>query len=187
MPGQAVAPKKSRKTKRQVCNLQSWLEAWNIYLAIRIQTAPKPELQLVKYQTIVCQLFSAYPAASALKYDRLFQEAVARSKSTTFQWDVLKEDILVWCVTRNPFRARQQMQTTSSTPRQGPAPVAGNASNQEGDRSVLTSSGQEICRRFNYAKCTKGAEWHYAHKCCGPGCGGDHLTTAFPRTKLAPA
>ena len=93
-PGQAVAPKKSRKAKRQVCDLQSWLEAWNIYLAIRIQTAPKTTLQLVKYQTIVCQLFSAYPAASALKYDRLFREAAARSKSTTFQWDVLKEDIL---------------------------------------------------------------------------------------------
>ena len=118
----------------------------------------------------MCQLFSAYPAASALKYDRLFREAAARSKSTTFhQWDVLKEDILVWCVTRNPFRARQQMQTTSSTPRQGPAPAAGNASNQQDDCSVLTSTGQEICRRFNYAKCTKGAEWHYAHKCCGPG------------------
>ena len=82
-PGQAVAPKKSRKAKRQVCDLQSWLEAWNIYLAIRIQTAPKTTLQLVKYQTIVCQLFSAYPAASALKYDRLFREAAARSKSTT--------------------------------------------------------------------------------------------------------
>ncbi|KAL5510646.1 hypothetical protein EMCRGX_G006225 [Ephydatia muelleri] len=91
VPGQAVAPKKSRKTKRQVCDLQSWLEAWNIYLAIRIQTAPKTTLQLVKYQTIVCQLFSAYPAASALKYDRLFREAAARSKSTTFQWDGLKE------------------------------------------------------------------------------------------------
>ena len=143
LPGQAVAPKKSRKTKRQVCDLQRWLEAWNIYLAIRIQTAPKTALHLVKYQTIVCQLFSAYPAASALKYDRLFREAAARSKSTTFQWDVLKEDILVWCFTHNPFRARQQMQTTSSTPRQGPAPAARNASSQEGDRSVLTSTGQE--------------------------------------------
>ena len=48
VPGQAVAPKKSRKTKRQVCNLQSWLEAWNIYLAFRIQMAPKTALQLVK-------------------------------------------------------------------------------------------------------------------------------------------
>ena len=163
LPGQAVALKKSRKTKRQVFDLQSWQEAWNIYLAIRIQTAPKTTLQLVKYQTIVCQLFSAYPAASALKYDRLFREAAARSKSTTFQWDGLKEDILVWCVTRNPFRTRQQVQTTSSTPRQGPAPAAGNASNQQGDCSVLTSTGQEICRRFNYGKCTKGAEWHYAH------------------------
>ena len=53
MPGEAVAPKKSCKTKRQVFNLESWLEAWNIYLAIRIQTAPKTALQLVKYQTIV--------------------------------------------------------------------------------------------------------------------------------------
>ena len=48
VPEQAVVPKKSRKTKRQVFDLQSWLEAWNIYLAIRIQTAPKPALQLVK-------------------------------------------------------------------------------------------------------------------------------------------
>ena len=36
VPGQAVAPKKCRKTKRQVCNLQSWLEAWNSYLARRL-------------------------------------------------------------------------------------------------------------------------------------------------------
>eukprot|EP00731_Ephydatia_muelleri_P028758 Em0020g402a len=148
VPEQAVAPEKSCKTKRQVCDLQRWLEAWNIYLAIRIQTAPKTVLQLVKYQSIMCQLFSAYPAASALTYDRLLWEAVARSKPTTFEWDVLKEDILVWCITRNPFRARQQMQTTSSTPRQGPAPTAGNASNQQGNRSVITSTGQEICRCF---------------------------------------
>ena len=187
VPEQAVAPEKSCKTKRQVCDLQSWLEVWNIYLAIRIQTAPKTALQLVKYQSIVCQLFSAYPAASALTYDRLIREAAARSKPTTFEWDVLKEDILVWCITRNPFCARQQMQTTSSTPHQGPAPTAGNTSNQQGNRSVLTSTGQEIWRRFKYGKCTKGAECHYAHKCWGPGCGGDHPTTACPCTKLAPA
>ena len=48
-------PKKRRKTKQHVCDLQSWLEAWNIYLAIQIQTASKTALQLV------CQLFSAYP------------------------------------------------------------------------------------------------------------------------------
>ena len=52
VPGQAVAPKKCRKTKRLVFDLQSWLEAWNSYLAIRIQTAPKKMLQRVKYQII---------------------------------------------------------------------------------------------------------------------------------------
>ena len=83
VPWQAVALKKSRKTKRQVFDLQSWLEAWNSYLAIRIQTAPKKALQRVKYQIIMCQLFSAYPAASAPKYDKLLLDAAARSKSTT--------------------------------------------------------------------------------------------------------
>ena len=93
---------------------------------------------------------------------------------------MLKEDILVWCVTRNPFRARQQVQSGSSTPRQGSATTAGNASNQQGDRSVLTTTGQEICRRFNYGKCTKGAECHYAHKCSG-------VTVVVGTTLLQPA
>eukprot|EP00731_Ephydatia_muelleri_P032903 Em0024g447a len=98
VPGQAVAPKKSRKTKRQVCNLQSWLEAWNIYLAIRIQMAPKTALQLVKIT------------------DHRVPPVIC----------------LPGCI------GSEQMQTTSSTPRQGPAPAARNARNQLGDCSVLT-------------------------------------------------
>ena len=106
-------------------------------------------------------------------------------KSTTFQLDVLEEDILVWCVTRKPFHARQQVQAPSSTPCQGSA-LAGSTNNQQGERSVHTSSGQDICRLFNYRRCTKGAKYHYVRKCWGPGCGGDHPATACPHTKQAP-
>ena len=48
------------KDRCQVCNLGSWLEAWNIFIAILIQIAPNTALELVKYQPIICQLFSVY-------------------------------------------------------------------------------------------------------------------------------
>ena len=33
---------------------------------------------------------------------------MARAKDQTLHWDNLKKDLLVWCVTNPPFRARQQ-------------------------------------------------------------------------------
>ena len=41
VPGQAVTHKKNRKAQRQVCDLLSRLEAWNIFLTILIQTGPQ--------------------------------------------------------------------------------------------------------------------------------------------------
>eukprot|EP00731_Ephydatia_muelleri_P034717 Em0073g14a len=38
----------------------AWMEAWNMFSATRIQTAPQTALKLVKYQNIICQLFTAY-------------------------------------------------------------------------------------------------------------------------------
>ena len=145
-----------------------WIKMWSHY-SNGFRMYLFVQYLMAKCMQVKKNFFSPYryPAASALKYDRLFREAAVRSKST-LQWDVLKADILVWCVTRNPFCARQQVQSGSSTPRQGSATTAANASNQQGDRSVLTTTGQEICRCFIYGKCTKGAECHYAHKCYPP-------------------
>lgn len=116
----------------------TWLEVWNIF---SIQTAPKTALQLVKYKTIICQLFFSYPAPSALRYDKLFRKWAARSKTSILQWDILKEDILVWCVTHTPFRARQQPQSPGT---------AGSYSSQCQPTSRMcrpphTGSGQDIC------------------------------------------
>ena len=65
--------KRQRPAQRQVHDLASWLEAWNIFLAVRVQSHPPREtLQLVNYQAIICHLFTAYSAAACLKYDSLF-------------------------------------------------------------------------------------------------------------------
>ena len=43
-----------------VTDLVSWLEAWNIYLAVRLDTHPHMAQELTKYQSIVSCLFVAY-------------------------------------------------------------------------------------------------------------------------------
>eukprot|EP00731_Ephydatia_muelleri_P030475 Em0021g998a len=44
----------------------AWMEAWSISAATCIQTAPQTALKVVKYQNIICQLFTAYATAAAL-------------------------------------------------------------------------------------------------------------------------
>ena len=182
--GQVGQAAKKGTNRRQVTNLSSWMEAWNIFAATRIQTAPQTALELVKYQNIICQLFAAYSTAAALKYDRLFRQAVARDKRHTLRWDILKEDILVWCVTHQPFRARQQpapsrpTTTTAGTALSTSTTPAGGFHHPE---RATHNAGQEICRRFNFGRCNKGAECYFAHKCWVTGCGGEHSAKACPR------
>eukprot|EP00731_Ephydatia_muelleri_P009454 Em0005g40a len=49
---------------------------------------------MIKYQAIMCQLFSSYPVGVCIKYDSLFRQAVARDKARLIPWDQVKEDIL---------------------------------------------------------------------------------------------
>ena len=61
----------TRPARRRVVDLVTWLEAWNIFFPVRLQVSPSSALQLAKYQTIMCQLFSSYPVGVCIKYDSL--------------------------------------------------------------------------------------------------------------------
>ena len=52
-PSSLPAGKRKGKDRCQVSDLGSWLEAWNIFIAIRVQIAPHTALELVKYQSII--------------------------------------------------------------------------------------------------------------------------------------
>ena len=84
-----------KKSKRQVTDITSWLEAWNRYLVCRIVHTPSMAVELAKYQAVVCLL---YPPAACIEYHRLFRQAAARDRSLL--WDVPKEDIYVWALTQ---------------------------------------------------------------------------------------
>ena len=70
--------KRSGGSKRRIGDVASWMEAWCIFMAIRVHAFPESGLQLVKYQTIMCQLFSSYQAAVCIKYDSLFRQTITR-------------------------------------------------------------------------------------------------------------
>ena len=154
-----------KKSKRQVTDITSWLEAWNRYLVCRIAHTPSMAVELAKYQAVVCLLFARYPPAACIEYDRLFRQAAARDRS--LRWDVLKEDIYVWALTQPSSVGTNQHSFRDSTrapisARLGPPP---NPSYMSGSRATHTNNGKEICKRFNLAKCTKGDDCMFAHAC----------------------
>ena len=146
-----------------------------------IQIAPQTALELVKYQHIFCQLFTAYPMAAALRYDKFFWQVTAMDKLHNLHWDVLKEDVLVWCVTHQPFHAWQQPVPSrlTTTPAGTSLPYGVTPADGSHHMEQAThNAGQVICRRFNYGKCNKRAECYLAHRCLVPGC-DDHQGLAM--------
>ena len=194
--GSHKSSKKRKLDKRQVTDLNSWLEAWNRYATCRIASDPTMALELVKYQTVVALLFSRYLAPSVIEYDRLFRQAAARDRA--MRWDSPKEDIYVWALTQSNstsnnvashFSTGNNLSGGNSTSqsfrdrvpiaaRLGP-PVKPNTPNT--DRATHLPSGKEICKRFNLGKCTKGEDCIFAHNCWHSNCQGDHPGKGCPK------
>ena len=173
---------KKGKHRRQVSDLGSWLEAWHIFVAIRVQIP----LELVNYQSIIYQLFSVYSVAASLKYDKLFRQAEAKNKQQTLRLDAVKEDLLVWCVRNLPFRTRQQPsanpQIGTSTGASATHSEATSGSHHHVEHTTHTPSDEEVCQRFNLGQCIKRTERAF----CYLYMLGHRLRCGAPRQGLPP-
>ena len=58
---------------KKITSFTSWMEAWNIYLAILIDHSPVRAPQLVAYQRIITSASAQYPLAAWLNYDIQFR------------------------------------------------------------------------------------------------------------------
>ena len=162
--------KADRPPKRRVSDFQSWMEAWNTFLLITAHTSQDRCLELLKYQTLIGHLFSAYPTSVCLRYDQLFRRTTARDHS--LQWDTFKEDLLVWCTTFRPLRS-------TLAARLGPPSASASGGNSL-QRATHSSAGVEICKRYNAGACTRGDECKFAHICWHASCRGSHSAKACP-------
>ncbi len=72
-------------SKRSVMDLSSWLEAWNIYVAILVNQFPQRAASLLAYQRIISQA-SIHAAPQAwFRYDSRFRALAAEARTTP--WD----------------------------------------------------------------------------------------------------
>ena len=96
--------------------MASWLEAWNRFICCHLSYYPATVLKMAKYQSNMTTLFTNHPPAHCLEYDCLFRQAASRD--TSIRWDVIKEDIYVWSVTKRSTAFRDRFSIMS---RLGPA------------------------------------------------------------------
>ena len=82
---------------RKVTSFSSWMEAWNIYLTIRVDFAPSSAPSLIAYQRIITSASVSYPLQSWLNYDVQFRMLAASNPS--LRWDTRHHDLWLQCIT----------------------------------------------------------------------------------------
>ena len=74
--GDDVAIRQTSNPKK-ITSFSLWLEAWNVYLSIRIDHAPTRAAELVAYQCIMTSASIQYPPIAWLNYDVQFRMLAA--------------------------------------------------------------------------------------------------------------
>ena len=172
---QSVPPSsrsKTKRNKRQVTDLPSWLEAWNRCTCVRLAYDRSMALELVKYQTIMVMLFANHSPIRCLEYDSLFRQAAERDP--TLRWDTIKEDIYVWAITQRHDSSASHPLSSNPTfcdrlqlsARLGPPP--NEAAKATPPHATHTAEGKEICKRYNAGRCKRGDECAFTHVCWHP-------------------
>ena len=101
-------------TRRTVRDLPSWLEAWNIYIALLVSQYPARAPSLLAYQRIICHASLHFSPTHWLKYDARFRACAAEDK--TLRWDVKHNDLWLECFTHPATPSPQAPSSTSGKP-----------------------------------------------------------------------
>ena len=87
--------------KCTVTDLPSWLEAWNVYVAIVVAPYPARAPALFAYQQIICNASSKCSPQAWLKYDSHFCSLAAADRS--LRWDQKVNDLWLECFMLSPL------------------------------------------------------------------------------------
>ena len=163
------------------------MEAWNVYLSIRVDHAPTRAAELVVYQCIITSVSTQYPPTAWLNYDVQFCTLIASDPN--LHWDVRYTDLWLQCMTARSTQSTRWPCTHCGTtnhypdhcpfrPNPSPAITGGQqvtTRGQPSSRSNFTTrsslSNPVTCRDFNRSFCCR-PECKYSH-CC-EYCGANH-------------
>lgn len=96
--GDVVIVQPKPATKRSICDLTSWIEAWNLYAQVLVTAFLDRAPALLAYQTIICSASSGFPPRLWLHYDQRFRASAA--SDTTLHWDVRNNELWLECFTQ---------------------------------------------------------------------------------------
>ena len=179
---------------RKITSFSSWMEAWNIYLAIRVDFAPSSAPSLIAYQRIITSASVSYPLQSWLNYDVQFRMLAASNPS--LRWDTRHHDLWLQCITpssvqqssrwpcpfcgatnhfpnRCPFRANSSRQLPSGQRNDtgGQSSGASKSVTFSKNPSSNPRPGYVYCWDFNFSSCRRD-QCKFAHVC--KYCGANH-------------
>ena len=173
-------------TTKKITSFGAWMEAWNVYLAVRLSLNPSCAPSLVAYQRIITSANSNHPLHAWLGYDVKFRTKAANDPA--LRWDIRDLDLWLECFPGTAAQPNRWPCThcggTNHYPNNCPFRPSSSHTNGGGQSTPsdaqqrTPSSNTAICRDYNRSNCYRAA-CKYAHRC--DNCGGPHQGKSCPR------
>ena len=153
---------------RKITSFAIWMEAWNVYLAVRMSINPSCAPHLIAYQRIITSANSQHPLHAWLSYDIIFRTKAANDPS--LRWDTRDLDLWLECfpgmspqanrwpcnhcagITHYPINC--PFPSSPSRAAGGPQPATTN----------LQQRANQVCRDFNRSNCYRD-NCKFPHRC----------------------
>ena len=208
----SITPQAS--TSKRITSFSGWMEAWTLYLSVRVFLDPSCAPQLIAYQRIITTANSDHPLQSWINYDKKFITQAANNPS--LRWDIRDMDLWLECFRvsiklshwpcnhcgsashypRNcPFRPSTSRTDGGPRANGGLHPIGGPITNGRPLPNPPQQSNLQLCHDFNRATCLwRTCKYlHICNQCGGPhpgrSCpirGSPNLTKPLPWTPLQP-
>jgi len=85
---------------RKTTLFAAWMEAWNVYLSVRVALDPSCVPYLIAYQRIITSANSSHPLHSWINYDMKFRTKAA--SEPTLRWDIRELSLWLECFPGTP-------------------------------------------------------------------------------------
>ena len=159
----------------KISSFASWMEAWNIYLSIRLCSNPERALELIGYQRLICSANKLLPLNAWLQYDNKFRTIAA--SNTHLRWDQRHPDLWLEALALGNLDKQSSKRwpcpyckATTHFPENCPrSPFRDNL--EPTGTTNHRASGTPICGDFNNGNCTRRV-CSFKHICLS--CKGNH-------------
>ena len=169
-----VSSSRPPATKR-IASFNTWMQAWNLYLAVILAHNPSRAVELFGYQRLICSANTLLPLDSWLQYDYKFRTLAAADP--LLRWDQRHPDLWLECLASS-YQSNKRWpcpycRATNHFPDNCPhSPICTNKQQSSEHRtSNPRPSSRPICGMFNQGNCTC-SDCSYRHICLT--CEGNH-------------